>query len=1040
MLRKRKNLYINDNKSVSINNEKINYNKNIFSPSKTLFVESKSQTNIFSLNKKIKISLNKFHQYMKNSTNAQRKNILRRPMSLHFNSSKFKKLLSNNNRSEIENDNSYINSHNKYSDSSRAKTSRTLILSRKLNNNDIQYTKINKLNIGLNCHSAKNSSLIINYENSTSSTSRNKFSNIAPLTYNKLKNSKFFANSKYVKGVKNKNKNEKHSPLSTYNINFPQKEKNDIGYKTIDPLIKNQLIKITKKEESTEINNKTPNKKTSIEAEMEKAQFFDLIPMILNQLKQKQTMDDISGEYKKYLSNISKNSSYNNNSHEKINNENNNKQPKIKYLFFENIINSLKHIVKFINIKHDEQLDQSVIKILRSEFSKLNSLNYELNQIKDFLTYGYEYIPKHETMYQKPLNNLVDKGIQVYEFKNFKYNRNKQNKAFFINEKEIGEEPTLDERSNEERRSLIKDFYMNHNILSKKRIFEKIGYSKFNSRNQDNKLELKDDLHRILSSYNTYDSKKEISPYRKANKKIVNSLLKNELLQKLNISTKKFNKIKSKYTKINLKKYNVNEEKGNSMVKLDNSEKNNDTKISSFLALKEHYENIIVNNKGINNEILSNNKNEEINKANDKKEKNKGKKKDSVLRDSLLLSNDIENNENANEEVNNNLDENKEKEEEEKKEKDKDTKNNKDEKKEENGEDKNTIDKIVEKNKNEELDEKTKIYLKNLKERETKNFIKSVENILIALNHLKEKTRPRSPRTKPVYNELLFQKRKQSKDSSNIEGYRNPEIGKRFRKKSSLRERQLDQREISVSSLSDSSMDELKQYIKTKKVKNKTKIGVFDFEKRKIQRRRRVASMDLSQEEFKDARESKKIEELNSKMKQIYEDIHNEKKLYENIRKNKSKKKYAFTFIGVDLNDINDIEKRKKVNLNILKEDVKYKIYQRKISMVEMYNFQNFSRAIMGVNLDKYKNNIKKLKDRLHTLEKYFQLYYNDLAEIERQNEEEKRINKFLYNLKEEIGETIPLVTKYKGFFCRAIDFHKEGDLSKLNPPFEKRK
>ena len=70
-------------------------------------------------------------------------------------------------------------------------------------------------------------------------------------------------------------------------------------------------------------------------------------------------------------------------------------------------------------------------------------------------------------------------------------------------------------------------------------------------------------------------------------------------------------------------------------------------------------------------------------------------------------------------------------------------------------------------------------------------------------------------------------------------------------------------------------------------------------------------------------------------------------------------------------------------------------------------------------------------------MEKYFQLYYNDLIEIERQNEDEKRINKFLYNLKEEIGETIPLVKKYKGVFCRSCDFNKEGNFSLLNPPYE---
>ena len=92
----------------------------------------------------------------------------------------------------------------------------------------------------------------------------------------------------------------------------------------------------------------------------------------------------------------------------------------------------------------------------------------------------------------------------------------------------------------------------------------------------------------------------------------------------------------------------------------------------------------------------------------------------------------------------------------------------------------------------------------------------------------------------------------------------------------------------------------------------------------------------------------------------------------------------------------------------------------------------------MAINFDKYKNNLKKLKERLHAMEKYFQMYYNDLIEKERQNNDEKRINKFLYNLKEEIGETIPLINNYKGFFCRSVDFNKEGDLSILNQISEK--
>ena len=99
MLQRQNKLYINDNNSASINNDKINpdfsnekTNNNlfIFSPSKTFLVQSKSQRNIFPLNKKIKISFNKFHQYIRNIKNDKKPKPAKRPMSLHVNSNKFK--------------------------------------------------------------------------------------------------------------------------------------------------------------------------------------------------------------------------------------------------------------------------------------------------------------------------------------------------------------------------------------------------------------------------------------------------------------------------------------------------------------------------------------------------------------------------------------------------------------------------------------------------------------------------------------------------------------------------------------------------------------------------------------------------------------------------------------------------------------------------------------------------------------------------------------------------------------------------------------
>ena len=1107
MLQKRNILYnINNNKSDSINNEKSNsnfsntkikYNKNIFTPSKTTLVQSKSQINIFPLNKKIKISFNKFHQYIKNIKNDQNQNTMRRPVSLYFKTNKLKKLLNNNNnnRGEIENDYSYINFYNKNTSNSRAKTSRTLLLSHKLNNNNIRHKKLNKLNIGLNSQSTKNSSFKINCINNTNDFTPIKFQNIAPLTFNKLKNSKFFAKTKYVKGLRNRHihnnfKNIKSPSLSTYNINFPSDEQNDIIYKTIDSLIKKQLmdkIKITQTEETSEIiNNINPkmfNKKSEIENEIEKAKFYDFFPIILNHIKQKNAMGDIYNEYYKYLANISKSTSNNNNnySNKKTKFEFNNKSPKIKYLFLENIINNLKHMVKFINIKNNEQLEQSVINIIRNEYNKIKRLSLnenKLENIKDFLTYGYEYEPKREILNQNQLTNFEEKGFQTFQInKDYKEFDNKQNiksnKAFFVDEKQIEENQLSDKGINEDRISLMKNIYINHNIKSKKRIFEKIGYQKSKSRNNNimnnnvDNNELKEDLHKILSSYNTHNENINdidnivINTQKKIIKKNENSLLKNAQLKKLNISPNKFkkSKLKPKFIKIKVRKENLNEEmKDNIKMKLDNSDKNDDTIFNSFSALKDSYDNIIMSKKGKNeknldkkNEILSENKNEEIKKENENKENINKIKNNIILKNISILSKvKINNIENIN--VNNIP-----KDEIDKKDNDKDQNENKKEEEEENEEkddesqseissqieeEKKLIEEKKEKAKSVRLEEEVKKKDNDLKKKENEDFMKSVENILTALNHIKEVSKPKNKIRKSIYNELMFHKKEDlnnSRNSNKSQGPLNTEHEKNnFHKRISLKERHFEEKEISVSSLSNSSISELKEFIKIKKVQKKTKKQAFDEEKRKIQYRRRGALMNASEEAFQNVVRSKDIAELNSKMKKIYEEIHKNKKRAENQDKNKKKKVYAFSFSGFDLNNMENIEKRKKVNLNILKEDIKYKITQGKFSFVEMYEFQNFSRAIMAINFDKYKNNLKKLKERLHAMEKYFQMYYNDLIEKERQNNDEKRINKFLYNLKEEIGETIPLINNYKGFFCRSVDFNKEGDLSILNQISEK--
>ena len=177
----------------------------------------------------------------------------------------------------------------------------------------------------------------------------------------------------------------------------------------------------------------------------------------------------------------------------------------------------------------------------------------------------------------------------------------------------------------------------------------------------------------------------------------------------------------------------------------------------------------------------------------------------------------------------------------------------------------------------------------------------------------------------------------------------------------------------------------------------------------------------------------KKKSKLKKKIKKKKNKIKKKKKREEN--KNRKKKGYMFTFASVDPENFDEIEKRKKVNLNILKEDIRYKIIQHKYHLIEMYHYENFSKALMAIDFSKHRYNKKKLRDYIHTMEKYFQLFLNEVINRERQISDEKRINKFLYNMKQEIGEIIPYVTNYKGKFCRSSDLNKEGDLSILNSP-----
>ena len=208
------------------------------------------------------------------------------------------------------------------------------------------------------------------------------------------------------------------------------------------------------------------------------------------------------------------------------------------------------------------------------------------------------------------------------------------------------------------------------------------------------------------------------------------------------------------------------------------------------------------------------------------------------------------------------------------------------------------------------------------------------------------------------------------------------------------------------------------------KFKNK----IIDFNNK-----RRYALTNNSHEMFDALIKNERIKNLNEKMKKVYDKIEKKRKDFEYKKKKKKKKKRPFSFEGVDLTSVSEIEKKKKIFLNRIKEDIKYKINDGKYHLIEMENFKIFDEA-----MDKFKlktaSNIRKVKIYINLVEKYLHFYQVELDNREKEKMDEDRINKFLRNLNREIYVTLPYVKEIQGRHCHSVDYFKElQELSKLH-------
>ena len=887
---------------------------------------------------------------------------------------------------------------------------------------------------------------------------------------NLLKNSRFFSKTKYINGIKDKIKNNQrhiNKSLSTKNISLENTGYTSV-HKTFNDIVVEKLLnkqknieEYNKKVDVETMTNKADDASTETNDKKNLASFFDYIPLILQQLKQKEVSDELNKENEYYWLYSKLKNAYNDNSSENTKNsstKNTNKKPYnnskdilqnpiVRYLFLERTLANLRHTVKFIDINNRKELELKVLKVMREEYDKIK----ENPDINDFTTYGYEFDPKafikfkQKNYKQEVLLYEINKrniGIQKnMENREMNLSGNRTKKEFFTTHKsEIGTNANNDYNNNDE---IINDI-KNMDLLNK-------GKSNSDKGGLLGKIMINRSSPKKIRTFKTIINKtRNIQKvFTKANSELINtreieevskgegdnenfSSNDNEISKYENEMEKNFSSTREIFPLFESEKLKLNQPIINEEVsKLENEIKIDEKKEDEVTI------NNIVNNIDIHKENLVNDVNikSEIKRINKKKKKSKKKKKVIKTKSSEKGS-----------------------------EKDLPAINysiltggpsfyQPEEKKEE-----EPKKEIIIKDKDDYERYKEEKKKQNKIEKESKNMIFN------AIKQQDKKLLPLMKRKKSALSELLYsashkpteedenkyekkkfekKKKEEKKDDSNKEIKENEEdeeediIVQLKKKKKTDQENGEEEEEESVYSSIDNNaefeeldiskdMENNGEIVQKKWIDNSPK-----FKNRIIEytNRRRMGMLNDNHDMFNDFIRHEKINELNEKMRKVYEKVEKKRKELENQKK---KKRRPYNFFGVDLTSVDAIEKKKKVFLNRMREDIRYKINEGKYHLIEMDNFYHFEDAMNKFKL-KNADDSKKVKLYVNLVEKYFHFYQNELESREKEKMDEDRINRFLKNLKQELLVTLPHVKEIKGKYCRSVDYFEElQKLSKL--------
>ena len=890
---------------------------------------------------------------------------------------------------------------------------------------------------------------------------------------NLLKNSRYFSHTKYINKPKNINKHISKS-CSTKNLSLENTRSTSTLRRTMNDI---RVEKLLNKQKLLEENEKKLNEENSAKKMEEigtitdkdfhksNAIFYDFIPIILQHLKQREN-EEISKEndwiYNKinslYIKKFNRKENYT--TLRAKNGEFIFENPIIKYLFLEKTLYNLRHTVKFIDIKNQEQLEKNVLKVIGDEYKNLKEKKFTYD-INDFTTFGYEFDPKffvqiqqeiHKLDLQKYFNEIksrMDRSAQKNSSTKMSIFTNKA--GFFTTNKSEYKNPdktlkSKEEKSKEDKSKSSSDGFLskifkNSGIHSRIRRFEgfKIKEKEKNQEIDSNKaqsisnlilkdteIKLSDDVNsnneNILNndelatrSINIEDNTKEIEKEKekekdshkmKDNNPIPNLLFQNDRLrmtqppiQNNAISTltkqlmDKEKRISAKKPKKDTKNIDINR---------NNLDFSKVTPVVSTSLPKEKIK-IRPSKPQIRNLNIKKTKKRKKSSSNDKSSR---KSKDIVPSDYDIIRTSVqlkpineENKESPKREI-----KNAEEYEEYKKE-------------------------MIEKS-NLEKEFKEKV-IEQIKNEEKKNTIRRPRGRISGMNF------------SPIYQRLntfnfdyekKFEKIKRDDkikfgDDNLLTELKNRK--KEMEDKESEEEEEEEDDDYS-DSVSSSDYEGLEMLDVSKELENKGDImkkkwmenspkfknRILDFSNR-----RRHAISAANYEIFDDLAKNERITKLSDKIKFMYDKLKKRRK--EKKKKKKNRKINYFNFMGVDLTNVDEIEKKKKVHLFRLKEDIKYKIMQGKYHLIEIENFKHFENAMNKFRL-KDSLDPKKVRLYINLVKKYLHFYKAELDKKEKEKNDEDRINRFLRILNHEIYEKIPEEKQILGRHCRSVDYYQE--------------